>query len=39
MEDNYSYVTAGTPQELAAQLKSDLELTGAIVKRLGLQPE
>jgi tripartite-type tricarboxylate transporter receptor subunit TctC len=39
MEDNYSYVTAGPPEELAAQLKADLDLTGAIVARLGLKPE
>jgi tripartite-type tricarboxylate transporter receptor subunit TctC len=39
MDDNYSQITAGPPEELAALLKSDIELTGGIVKRLGLHAE
>ena len=39
MEESYSQITAGTPEELAAQLKADLELVGGMVKKLGLQAE
>ena len=39
LEDGGSQLVLDTPEEFAAQLKSDLERTGAIVKALGIQPE
>lgn len=38
-ESGYMRVIGSTPEELAAAIKSDIELTAGLVKLIGLKPE
>ena len=39
IEQTTTMIIGGSPAELAATMKSDLEITAQLVKALGLQPE